>query len=129
MPIQFEEGMSAYTSRMVNTPQGWKEVKEYSTRGTTTNGIATFQLTDTGTNAGNAVFKSIMTIQPTPMINASIPAEVPRCSARALSADRKVLTVQVAQGSPAITVVGIQVAGLEKWVQDGTVVYLTVTGE
>ncbi len=129
MPIQFDEGAGAVSTRMVNTPSGMKEVKEYTARGTTTSGIVTFQLTDTGVNSGNAIFKNVMSIQPTPMLNASIPADTPRCSARALSADRKVLTIQVAQGAPVVTVVGIQVAGVEKWVPDGTTVYLTVTGE
>lgn len=129
MAISFDEGAGAVSTRMVNTPGGMREVKEYSGSATTTGGIATFQLTDTGLNSGTPIFKNIITVSPTAMLNATYPAAVPRCSARALSADRKVLTIQAAQGGPALTVVGFNVAGVETWVPDGTRVYLTVVGE
>lgn len=126
--INFDE-MPVMSSSMVYTGNGMKEVKQYINVGSTASGLVTFQLTVDGKNSGEAIFKSVLGITATALLSATTAGDTPRCTPRALSADRKVLTVQTSQGGAALTIAGLAAVGVDKWVPDGTKVYVTVYGE
>ncbi|MFA5780267.1 MAG: hypothetical protein WC947_09040, partial [Elusimicrobiota bacterium] len=98
-------------------------VKGWIGTATTTSGVATFYPTNDGTSGGTALFTNVTSVQATAQANASTAITVPLASVKAISADKKTVTVNVVIGTTAV-VSGPTLA----FAPDGTVVYLTVFG-
>lgn len=91
---------------------------------TTSGGVATFNPTDDGRAAGNALFTNVYAIQVTAVRNTATATDVPLASVRILSADRRTLTVNVVNG-----VVLAVLGATMQFAPDGTQVYATLIGD
>lgn len=130
MPIGFEGGdVGPQQTNMTYSGNRWVEVKEYVNSGTTTNGLATFYLTTDGTAAGAALFKNVLAVTPSVMLNAANPGDAPKVSVRSISADRKTLVVQASRPGAAVTLLSTSLLAADVWVPNGTTIYVRVTGE
>src|SRR6266850_193603 len=78
-------------------------IRLWSATSTVTSGVATFYPTDDGTAGGVAMFQMIETVHPTAEKNTSTMSDVPTASLKAISGDRKTITVNCTVG----TVLGI----------------------
>ncbi len=99
------------------TVKHWVDVQVSAT------GIATFYPTDDGTPTGNALFSAIYASQFTPEANVALFTSVPRCALKAISADRKTVTVNVSTG----TILGV-LGATELAAPDGTKVHALIMG-
>lgn len=130
MPIGFEGGdVGPQQTNMSYSANRWVEVKEYVNSGTTTNGLATFYLTTDGTAAGPALFKNVLAVTPSVMLNATNPGDAPKVSVRSISTDRKTLVVQASRPGAAVTLLSTSLLSADVWVPNGTTIYVRVTGE
>lgn len=91
---------------------------------TTTGGVATFNPTSDNTGSGAALFSAIYVAHPTAIMNTGLASSVPYASIKAISADRKTITVNVATG----LIIGLLGGTTTQFVADGTVVQLTIMG-
>lgn len=129
MPINFEGGDTPQQTNMSYSGSRWVEVKEYVNSGTTANGIVTFNLTTDGTATGPALFKNVLAVTPSVMLNAVNPGDAPKVSVRSISTDRKTLVVQASRPGAAVTLLSTSLLSADVWVPNGTTIYVRVTGE
>lgn len=129
MPIEFSGGDVPQQTNMSYVGAKWVEVKEYVNSGTTTNGLVTFNLTTDGTSTGPALFKNVLAVTPSVMLNATNPGDAPKVSVRSISTDRKTLVVQASRPGAAVTLLSTSLLSADVWVPNGTTIYVRVTGE
>ena len=86
---------------------------------TTTSGVATLYLTDDGTATGTALFTNVFSILSIAEYNTVDPKEVSLASVKALSPDKKTLTINLVRTTSPDTL----------FVPDETKIYVTVIGD
>lgn len=101
-----------------------KNVIQWHGSATTTSGVATFYPTSDGTGAGTAIFTNIYSVQVTASADTAATITVPLAAVKLIAADKKSITANVVKG---VTLAAL--GDTVTFVADGTVTYMTITGD